>query len=149
MPQLSLHSPVGDLTISSEDEHIVAVDWGWGRDQSDNALLRTARDQLDAYFDGQLQDFDLPLAPVGTPFDRRVWRGMCAIPYGATQTYGELAARVDGIARAVGVACGRNPIPIIIPCHRVLAGDGLGGYSGNGGVETKIALLRLEGALLA
>ncbi len=149
MPQLSLHSPVGDLTISSEDEHIVAVDWGWGRDQSETDLLRTARAQLDAYFDGQLKAFDLPLAPPGTPFDRRVWRGMCAIPYGATQTYGELATRVDAIARAVGVACGRNPIPIIIPCHRVLAGDGLGGYSGSGGVETKIALLRLEGALLA
>jgi len=149
MPQLSLHTPVGDLTVSAEDAHIVAVDWGWGRDQSETPLLCAARDQLDAYFDGQLHDFDLPLAPKGTSFDRQVWRAMQEIPYGCTQSYGDIAHRLHGIARAVGVACGRNPIPVIIPCHRVLAADGLGGYSGQGGVDTKAPLLRLEGALLA
>lgn len=148
MPQLSLHSPVGDLTVSEENGAIVALDWGWGRDQDTTPLLRRARDLLNAYFDGDATDFDLPLEPAGSPFQRRVWTAMCEIPAGGTETYGSLADRIDGIARAVGTACGRNPIPIIIPCHRVVAANGLGGYSGDGGLETKVALLRLEGALL-
>ena len=148
MPQLSLHSPVGDLTVSEENGAIVALDWGWGRDQDTTPLLRRTRDQLNAYFDGDATDFDLPLEPAGSPFQRRVWTAMCEIPAGGTETYGSLADRIDGIARAVGTACGRNPIPIIIPCHRVVAANGLGGYSGDGGLETKVALLRLEGALL-
>lgn len=148
MPQLSLHSPVGDLTVSEENGAIVALDWGWGRDQDTTPLLRRTRDQLNAYFDGDATDFDLPLEPAGSPFQRRVWTAMREIPAGGTETYGSLADRIDGIARAVGTACGRNPIPIIIPCHRVVAANGLGGYSGDGGLETKVALLRLEGALL-
>lgn len=148
MPQLSLHSPVGDLTVSEENGAIVALDWGWGRDQDTTPLLRRARDLLNAYFDGDATDFDLPLEPAGSPFQRRVWTAMCEIPAGGMETYGSLADRIDGIARAVGTACGRNPIPIIIPCHRVVAANGLGGYSGDGGLETKVALLRLEGALL-
>jgi methylated-DNA-[protein]-cysteine S-methyltransferase len=147
MPQLSMLSPVGELTVSEEDGRVVAVDWGWGRDQAETPLLRAARDQLEAYFDGALTAFDLPLAPAGTAFHRAVWRAICRIPYGSTRTYGELADELDGIARAVGTACGANPIPVIIPCHRVLAANGLGGYSGAGGVATKQALLRLEGAL--
>jgi methylated-DNA-[protein]-cysteine S-methyltransferase len=146
MPQLSMHTPVGDLTISTEDERIVAVNWGWGRDQTATKLLRETKTQLDAYFDGTLQSFDLPLAPAGTPFQQQVWRAMCKIPYGATATYGMLAARLKSSARSVGTACGRNPLPILIPCHRVVAaGNRLGGYSGDGGVKTKTALLRLEG----
>ena len=148
MPQLSLHSPVGDLTVSEENGAIGALDWGWGRDQDTTPLLRRTRDQLNAYFDGDATDFDLPLEPAGSPFQRRVWTAMREIPAGGTETYGSLADRIDGIARAVGTACGRNPIPIIIPCHRVVAANGLGGYSGDGGLETKVALLRLEGALL-
>ena len=91
---------------------------------------------------------DLPMQPAGTAFQRRVWQAMLDIPYGHTRTYGELTESAGGVARAVGVACGANPIPILIPCHRVVAQNGLGGYSGDGGVETKVALLRLEGALL-
>lgn len=148
MPQLSMHSPVGDLTISEESGAIVALDWGWGRDQQPTPLLERARDHLNAYFDGDPVDFDLPLSPTGSAFQRRVWKAMCDIPAGGTETYGSLAGRIDGIARAVGTACGKNPIPIIIPCHRVVAASGLGGYSGDGGLDTKVALLRLEGALL-
>lgn len=148
MPQLSMHSPIGDLTVSEEDGAIVALDWGWGRDQATTPLLQRTRDQLNAYFDGDPADFDLPLNPEGSAFQRRVWKAMCDIPAGGTETYGSLADRIDGIARAVGTACGRNPIPIIIPCHRVVAASGLGGYSGDGGLDTKVALLRLEGALL-
>ena len=148
MPQLSMHSPIGDLTVSEEDGAIVALDWGWGRDQATTPLLQRTRDRLNAYFDGDPTDFDLPLNPEGSAFQRRVWKAMCDIPAGGTETYGSLADRIDGIARAVGTACGRNPIPIIIPCHRVVAASGLGGYSGDGGLDTKVALLRLEGALL-
>ena len=147
MPQLSLHSPIGDLTISEEDGAIIALDWGWGRDQNETVLLLQARDQLDAYFDGGLEDFDLPLNAVGTPHQQKVYDAMSAIPYGETLTYGEIAKNIGSVARAVGGACGSNPIPVIIPCHRVLAGNSMGGYSGDGGLETKTALLRLEGAL--
>ena len=89
----------------------------------------------------------LPLAPAGSPFEKRVWSAMQKIPYGETRCYGDLASDIRSAPRAVGGACGKNPIPIVIPCHRVLAKAGLGGYSGAGGLDTKQALLRLEGAL--
>jgi methylated-DNA-[protein]-cysteine S-methyltransferase len=149
MPQLSLHSPVGDLTLSEEGGAIVALDWGWARDQADTPLLRRSKVQLERYFDGDPHPFHLPLAPAGTSFQQTVWRAMSEIPAGQTRSYGELAAAVGSAARAVGGACGANPIPIIVPCHRVLAAGGaLGGYSGEGGIDTKVALLRLEGAIL-
>ena len=148
MAQLSLQSPLGALTVSQQDEAIVALDWGWGREQSPTPLLERAVRILNAYFDGEAPAFELPFAPAGTAFQQKVWREMSAIPYGETQTYGGLSARAGGSARAVGLACGANPIPILIPCHRVVAAAGLGGYSGDGGLATKIALLRLEGVLL-
>ncbi|MEQ8709297.1 MAG: methylated-DNA--[protein]-cysteine S-methyltransferase [Rhodospirillales bacterium] len=152
MYQLSMHSPVGDLTLTEEDGQIIALDWGWAPDDfgliRETALLVKARGQLDAYFDGDLQNFDLPLAPDGTPHQKEVWRVMSAIPYGRTRTYGELAAELGSGSRAVANACGRNCIPIIIPCHRVVAAGGkLGGYSGDGGVETKKQLLNIEALL--
>lgn len=148
-PQLSLHSPVGDVTLSEDDGAIVSVDWGWAAVQTETALLKRARKQLQDYFDGRRRDFDLPLNPHGTPLQKKIWAGMCAIPYGTTLAYGELGKKVGTIGRVVGNACGRNPLPILIPCHRVLAAGGkLGFYSGEGGVDTKVALLRLEGALL-
>jgi methylated-DNA-[protein]-cysteine S-methyltransferase len=151
MPQLSLHSPLGDVTVSEEDGALVALDWGWGRDQHETALLRAARAQLYAYLDRELTAFDLPLAPHGTAFQQRVWQALCAIPYGQTRSYAELAASLRSAPRAVGQANAANPIPIIIPCHRVIAANGLGGYSGGDGLSTKRALLELEapvGALL-
>ena len=150
MPQLSMHSPLGDLTLSEDDGKIVAVDWGWGRDQTATPLLKKAKAQLEDYFDGKLTKFDLPLAPHGSDFQKHVWRLMLRIPYGKTQTYGTLAGKLDASAQSVGTACGRNPLPILIPCHRVVtAGGKLGGYSGAGGLDTKTALLQLEGALPA
>lgn len=146
MSQLSCHSPVGDLTVSERDGAIVALDWGWGRDQTETPLLRRAVDQLEAYFDGDLTRFDLPLNPDGSEFERQVWFYMYAIPLGETRRYGDCAKAVNSVARAVGRACGANPIPVIIPCHRIVAANGLGGFSGAGGLETKTALLRLEGA---
>jgi methylated-DNA-[protein]-cysteine S-methyltransferase len=144
MPQLSLHTPLGPLTISQEAGAIVALDWGWGRDQTETPLLLRARDQLHAYFDGTLQNFDLPLAPAGTPYRRRMWDVLVTIPWGQTRTYLQLAQAAGGSPRAVGGAMGANPIPIIIPCHRVLATNGIGGYSGGEGLPTKRFLLALE-----
>jgi methylated-DNA-[protein]-cysteine S-methyltransferase len=144
VPQLSLHSPIGDLSVSEEDGAIVAVDWGWGSQQSETQLLRRARRQLDAYFDGELTEFDLPLNPAGTPYQRRVWQALCAIPYGGTRSYLDIAHVAGGSPRSVGQANGNNPIPIIIPCHRVLATTHVGGYSGGDGLATKRWLLALE-----
>jgi methylated-DNA-[protein]-cysteine S-methyltransferase len=110
-------------------------------------MLRVAADQLAAYFAGERTDFDLPLSPSGTPFQLSVWRALLSIPYGETISYRELARRIGNAkaVRAVGAANGRNPIPIIVPCHRVIGADGsLTGYGG--GLPRKRLLLELEGA---
>ncbi len=149
MPHLSLQSPIGALTVFEDDGAIVSLDWGQASGGDGTGLLRAARDQLAAYFRRDLEIFDLPLAPPGTEFQRAVCRAMSEIPYGALRTYGDIAAAVGSAPRAVGGACGRNPIPIIIPCHRVVgAGGAMTGYSGHGGLETKRALLHLEGVTL-
>jgi methylated-DNA-[protein]-cysteine S-methyltransferase len=145
MPQLSLLTPLGPLTLSEEDGAIVALDWGRGRDQEETPGLRAAADQLQDYFDSRRVSFDLPLAPFGSPFRQRVWAALRAIPPGETRGYGDLARELGTAARAVGGANGANPIPIIIPCHRVVgAGGALGGYSGGEGPTTKRYLLDLE-----
>jgi len=133
MPQLSFHTPLGALTLSEEDGAIVALDWGFGRDQGDTFLLRRGRDQLQAYFDGEGRNFDLPLAPAGSPYRRRVWAVLQQIPFGQTRTYAEIASIAGGSARSVGGANAANPIPILIPCHRVVGASGLGGYYLEGG----------------
>jgi methylated-DNA-[protein]-cysteine S-methyltransferase len=112
---------------------------------SDDPLLVEAADQLRAYFAGELREFDLPLAPRGTAFQRRVWDAVSAIPFGATASYAEIAAVIGtpSACRAVGAANGRNPLPVIVPCHRVVGSTGaLTGYGG--GLERKRALLDLE-----
>ncbi len=144
MPQLSLHTPLGDLTLSEDDGAIVALDWGWGRDQADTDLLLRGRAQLHAYFDGSLQSFDLPLAPAGSPYRQRIWSELARIPFGQTRSYSDIARAAGGSPRSVGGANGANPIPIIIPCHRVVSTTGLGGYSGGDGLATKRYLLALE-----
>jgi len=149
MPQLSLHSPIGDITVSEEDGALVSVDWGWVRDQAETPLLLRARAQLHDYFDGKRQEFDLPLSPAGTNYQLRVWYALAAIPYGQTRTYAEIARVAGGSPRSVGQANGRNPLPVLIPCHRVLATGGLGGYSGAGGIDTKIWLLEREARIAA
>jgi methylated-DNA-[protein]-cysteine S-methyltransferase len=143
LPQLSLHTPVGDLTVSEEAGAIVAVDWGWGRDQTPTPLLLEACRQLQDYFDGQRSDFALPLLPCGTPYRQRVWGALLTIPSGETRRYADIARAAGGSPRSVGGANGANPIPIIIPCHRVVASNGIG-YSGGDGLATKRFLLALE-----
>ncbi len=146
----SVDTPSGQVILTEQDDAIVALTWraGAGSDaRDDSPLLREAAAQLDAYFAGRRRSFELPLDARGSDFQRAVWNQMLGIPYGETRSYGEIARTTGGIARAVGTACGANPIPIFIPCHRVLAADRrLGGFSGGKGPETKALLLRLEGA---
>jgi methylated-DNA-[protein]-cysteine S-methyltransferase len=144
-------SPFGPLSVQVEGDAIVRLAWGDdGGDHGGRAAhpaLEAARDQLTRYFAGTLTTFALPLAPQGTAFQRRVWDALLAIPYGALRSYGEVARDLRSVARAVGQACGANPIPIIVPCHRVLAENGgIGGFSGFHGTDSKRFLLALEGA---
>jgi len=149
MPQLSLHTPLGEVTISEDGGAIVALDWGRGRDQEATPLLRDACDQLQDYFDGKRMSFNLPLAPEGSDFQKRVWAALCAIPPGETRSYADIARTISSAPRAVGGANGANPIPLFIPCHRVIAADGsLGGYSGGDGPATKRYLLDHESRAL-
>ncbi len=141
-----LNSPVGPLAVSADGAQIVAVTWGREANETPTGLLVEARDQLLAYFDGRLQTFDLPLQLSGSLFQQDVCREMLKIPYGKTRTYGDIAKTLNSSAQPVGGACGRNMIPILIPCHRVLgADDKMTGFSGAGGIETKQRLLRHEG----
>lgn len=144
----SMASPLGPLTLFQEEDALICVEFG-GVPQATgaSALLDEATRQLKAYFAGRLQRFDLPLNPAGTRFQKKVCAEMLKIPYGKTTTYGTIARNLDSAPRAVGGACGRNPIAIIIPCHRVLGANGaLGGYSGGEGSDTKKFLLGLEHA---
>ncbi|MCB8880873.1 methylated-DNA--[protein]-cysteine S-methyltransferase [Acidisoma cellulosilytica] len=149
MPQLSLHTPIGPVTVSAEQEMIVAVDWGWGRDQEPTPVLTEARAWLQDYFDHQIRPMTLPLDPYGTPYRRAVWTAIAGIPPGETWTYAKVAATAGGSPRSIGTAMAHNPIPLLIPCHRVVGSGAngrftIGGYSGGEGPETKRFLLDLE-----
>ena len=149
MTQITISSPLGELTMFEVQGKIVCLKWGPGQKGPSNAqptkVLLEAASQLKAYFAKALKRFDLPLSPLGTNFQRKVSGQMLNIPFGKTQTYGEIARRLKTSARAVGNACGHNTIPIIVPCHRVVSASGIGGYSGHGGQNTKLRLLKLEG----
>jgi methylated-DNA-[protein]-cysteine S-methyltransferase len=146
-------SPVGRLALEADGEALSAVRWAAAGESAPKAratpVLREAARQLERYFAGRLKKFDLPLALRGTEFHKRVWAAMSDIPFGETATYGGMAMALGSGPRAVGMACGRNRIPIIVPCHRVLASGGKeGGYSGGQGLPTKRRLLALEGVVL-
>jgi methylated-DNA-[protein]-cysteine S-methyltransferase len=154
-----LDTPIGRLSIEGDGGAITKVRWiasdvGDPSIPDGDPVVEEARRQLRAYFDRTLKVFDLPLEPKGTAAEKDIWQVMCKIPYGGTMTYGEMTLAVGrdpklGDARDIGKACGANPIPVIIPCHRVMAAGGkMGGYSGRGGTETKRKLLAFEGALL-
>jgi methylated-DNA-[protein]-cysteine S-methyltransferase len=146
MPSLTIPTPTGPFTIAEEQGQIIHAEWGDGADDNGTALLQDAAAQVTAYFEGHLRQFDLPLAPAGSDLQRRTCGAMLAIPFGETRTYGEIAADLGASAQAIGQACGGNPIPLIIPCHRVLAANNLGGFSGRHGIESKVWLLKHEGA---
>ena len=141
-----LLTPVGNLGLVEENGRITHLLWDAENSGTRTDVLRDGIAQLDAYFAGDLDTFDLPLAPVGSPFQQDVYQAMLAIPKGETRTYGDIAKDLDMPAQPVGQACGSNPIPVIIPCHRVVGATGIGGFSGDGGVEMKVRLLRHEGA---
>ncbi len=148
-----IDSPIGELLLVGADEHLQRLDIRGGRrpiqiapewERRDEAFA-PVRDQLGRYFAGQLRAFDVPLSMDGNSFELRVWEALLEIPYGETASYGEIARRIGepGAARAVGLANGRNPMALIVPCHRVIGADGsLTGYGG--GLERKRFLLDLE-----
>ena len=148
MPARTLATPIGALTVTVEGGALTALEWRRPRRSDADALLDRAEEQLGAYFAGAFNGFDLPLAPGGGNHDRAVWDEMRKIPAGWTLSYGAIARAIGSSAQAVGGACGRNPIPVIIPCHRVVGANGaLGGYSGLGGTRTKRILLAHEGTM--
>ena len=145
-----IESPAGLLRLAADDEALQRLEFVSGKKNTSHPaptakILKETIRQLRAYFSGKLEQFDLPLAPEGTPFQLEVWRRLCEIPYGETISYGELARRIGNpnASRAVGLANGSNPIAIIIPCHRVIGSNGkLTGYGG--GLPIKEKLLALE-----
>ena len=156
MPQTwsILPTPLGELLLVAVDgslvkAHFAPFETPEGPPSPDEPVLVEATRQLSEHFAGERSEFDLPLDPPGTAFQRRVWDELCRIPYGTTTTYGELAERLGDpkAVRAVGLANGRNPIAVVVPCHRVIGSDGkLRGYAG--GIERKQRLLALESASL-
>ena len=157
MLHVHMDSPVGPLLLAADDDGLRLIEFDSPRHpftrgadwrEGDNTVLRDTRMQLEEYFAGTRRDFDLPLAPRGTKFQCDVWLALRRIPYGETISYAQLATRIGtpSAMRAVGAANGRNPLPIVVPCHRVIGADGsLTGFGG--GLPNKQFLLQLEGAL--
>jgi methylated-DNA-[protein]-cysteine S-methyltransferase len=153
MATRTFDSPFGRLVLEAEGDTLTGVRWATRgehlQNQGKSALLSDAARQLERYFAGRLKRFDLRIRPSGSPFQQNVWQTMRSIPFGETGTYGGIAMALASGARAVGTACGRNPIVIVTPCHRVLASGGaIGGYSGGQGLVTKRKLLALEGVVV-
>lgn len=146
MDALNIDSPIGPLFALAEDDQLVRFGFtSLDRPEKPSPFLHHVAQWVDDYFEGNLEPFALPLAPLDSPFQKKVRDAMLAIPFGQTRTYGEIATEIGGNPRAVGQACGLNPIPIIVPCHRVLGANGaLGGFSGGDGRPTKKRLLAHE-----
>jgi len=144
-------TPIGPVIIETDGKALILLEF----DSIGHGAMSTPRTgiaaevthQLDAYFAGKLTRFDLPLRTLGTPFQQKVWRALRSVPYGETRSYGDIAREVDSAPRAIGGACGANPIAIIVPCHRITgSGDWIGGFSGAGGCATKQLLIEHEAA---
>ncbi|ABK42662.1 methylated-DNA--protein-cysteine methyltransferase [Magnetococcus marinus MC-1] len=152
MSFLPYDSQVGMLWLEIRQGALVALSWSlpdsMAEPLEDAALCRRITHWLDDHFRRAPRGVDFPVRPAGTVFQQKVWREISRVGPGQTITYGELAKRLNSSARAVGVAAGQNPIPVVIPCHRVVGAKELGGYSGHGGLHTKRTLLSLEGALI-
>ena len=145
MASLTFDSPLGPLTVIERDGAIAELRFGEGVTEDATALLQAAADQVTEYFAGDRKDFDLPFAALATPFQVAMRQAMLDIPFGLTRTYGDIAKAIGMPPQAVGQGCGQNTIPIIVPCHRVVAAGGkLGGFSGGDGAPTKRWLLAHE-----
>ncbi len=151
-------APFGALGVRVDEAGIIGIAFlppGTRPQAAETPLAARTCEQLQAYLDHPQRAFKLPLRPVGTPFQQRVWQAIAAIPHGQTRTYGDIARELKSAPRAVGQACGRNPLPVVVPCHRVVAASGginggLGGFARSGGgylLEAKRWLLAHEGAL--
>lgn len=147
MIRAGMVGPFGPVALVEREGLLVGLEWRMPETQGESALLAEGLALLAAYFERRLTRFDLPL-DWGAGLNEAVRRAMADIPFGETRTYGQIAKAVGAAPQAVGQACGANPLPILIPCHRVTGTDWFGGFSAPGGVETKAALLRHEGALL-
>ncbi len=152
MTKKIIPSPIGQLLLESDNGSLVGIEFNAQRDEGESygsdAVIDAAETQLAEYFAGKRRDFDLPLAPEGTAFQKSVWRALEAIPFGQLRSYRDIAEEIGNPAavRAVGAANGRNPLPIVVPCHRVIGADGsLTGFGG--GLDLKRQLLELEGSL--
>ncbi len=150
-PWATMPSPVGDLLLQTDGEHLTAISFEpfsppTLQAEPAHPVLVQAREQLEEYFAGRRRDFDIPLSATGTPFQQQVWAALRNIPYGLTASYGQIAQRLGlpaGASRAVGAANGANPIAVVVPCHRVIGSNGsLTGYAG--GLQRKRVLLQLE-----
>jgi methylated-DNA-[protein]-cysteine S-methyltransferase len=145
MPELIFNSPIGLLTLVETDSAITSLEWRKSRLNQETTTLLLAKKELAQYFGGELTKFTAPLDPSGTAFQIRVWKTIMGIPYGEQWTYSDIANILNSSPRAVGGACGRNPIPVIIPCHRVVGSNGdLTGYTAADGIKTKSFLLEHE-----
>ena len=151
MKILTIDSPLGPLQLASDGRHLTAINFPGKHaaveDSSPDRVLHAAHTQLDEYFSGHRRHFDLPLAARGTPFQESVWQALAAIPWGEVRSYRDIACAIGKpkAVRAVGAANGRNPLPIVVPCHRVIGADGsLTGFGG--GLPLKVQLLTLEGS---
>ena len=142
----TLETFIGRLGLVEEEGRIKQLLWN-GEDRGIRSdVLEEGIHQLSGYFAGDRDRFDLPLSPAGTDFQQKVYNAMLEIPKGETRSYGDIAQDLGVAAQPVGQACGSNPIPVIIPCHRVVGSSGVGGFSGKGGVEMKVELLKFENA---
>lgn len=142
---LSLSSSVGWITLFETSNKIIALEWGQVKTQTVSPVLIAAKTEIIEYLNNERKEFSIPLNPTGTNFQESVWAIIAKIPYGQTRTYGEIANQLNSAPRPIGGACGKNPIPILIPCHRVIgANNKLTGFSGGFGVQTKQGLIKLE-----
>ena len=145
MPELAFNSPVGLLALVASGRAITSLEWRRAGSNQKTKTLLLVKKELTQYFSGELTEFTVPLDPSGTAFQRRVWKTIVEIPFGERRTYRDIANNLNSSPRAVGGACGRNPIPIIVPCHRVVGSSGsLTGYTGADGINTKSFLLEHE-----
>ena len=140
-----MNSPFGPITLFSTNDELISIAFCNTKSSMPNKILNEASSQINAYFNGRLSYFDLPIKTTGTAFQKKVWKQLIHIPYGKTLSYKQIANNLKSSPRAVGQACGKNPIPIIIPCHRVLGSKNkIGGFSFANGTQTKLSLLKIE-----
>ncbi|MCO7225516.1 methylated-DNA--[protein]-cysteine S-methyltransferase [Pleionea sp. CnH1-48] len=148
------NTPIGALGFVVEDDSITKVEFNFEGEVLDktSALRKETENQIQAYFDGRLNHFDLPYTLAGTEYQQRVWQALTQIPLGSVMTYGALSDQLQSSARAIGGACRRNPVPVIVPCHRIVSASGIGGFAGQTSgilIENKQWLLNWEAQLVA